>query len=267
MSESVKKLIKPVIAFAAIAGVLAWAYLSGGDVKADRASVPESSGSETVTSVPDEIPSVSTVTSISETAPAVTESISQTVTEVISSETVTEISSTEKATETEEPKTTTVTTTASSVTTTSVAKQTEPEPKGHTCSFMISCATVFDNTDLLRAGIIDVLPKDGMIFPKAEVPFEEGDTVFDLISRICEKNGIAFEYSRIALTSNKYIEGIGGLYEFDAGNLSGWMYSVNGKFPQMSSSQISVSDGDVIEFVYSCNIGVDVGDDFYSKAG
>ena len=45
------------------------------------------------------------------------------------------------------------------------------------------------------------------------------------------------------------------------------MYSVNGKFPQLSTSQVTVKSGDVIEVVYSCNIGVDVGDDYFTKAG
>ena len=132
---------------------------------------------------------------------------------------------------------------------------------------MISCATIFDNLDKISSGVLSEQPSDGTVFPTTYVGFEEGETVFDLLRRICSENDIQIEYTKIAATNNYYIEGINNLYEFDAGNLSGWMYSVNGHFPQLSSSQYKLSAGDTVEFVYSCNIGVDVGDDYYAKAG
>ena len=56
-----------------------------------------------------------------------------------------------------------------------------------------------------------------------------------------------------------YIEGINNLYEFDCGDLSGWMYSVNGVFPNVGCSQVQAAEGDVICFVYTCDLGADVG--------
>lgn len=38
--------------------------------------------------------------------------------------------------------------------------------------------------------------------------------------------------------NSAYIEGIGNLYEFDCGNLSGWMYSVNGVWPDLWLQQL-----------------------------
>ena len=35
-----------------------------------------------------------------------------------------------------------------------------------------------------------------------------------------------------------YVEGIGNLYEFDCGSESGWMYKVNGWFPQLRLLQL-----------------------------
>ena len=102
---------------------------------------------------------------------------------------------------------------------------------------------------------------------RTEVGFDDGESIFDIVKRICDRNDIRLEFTKIAATNSYYIEGINNLYEFDAGNLSGWMYSVNGHFPQLSCSQYKPSEGDVIEFVYSCNIGVDVGDDYFAKAG
>ncbi len=43
----------------------------------------------------------------------------------------------------------------------------------------------------------------------------------------------------------------GNLYEFDAGELSGWLYSVNGWFPNYGSSRYQLKSGDTICWVYS----------------
>jgi len=57
-----------------------------------------------------------------------------------------------------------------------------------------------------------------------------------------------------------YIEGIGNLYEFDCGPESGWMYKVNGWFPNFGCSSYPLSDGDNIVWCYTCNgLGADVG--------
>ena len=59
--------------------------------------------------------------------------------------------------------------------------------------------------------------------------------------------------------NSAYIEGINNLYEFDCGELSGWMYKVNGWFPNYGCSRYQLKEGDVIEWVYTCDLGVDVG--------
>ena len=38
------------------------------------------------------------------------------------------------------------------------------------------------------------------------------------------------------------------------------MYRVNGEFPGVGCSEYRPKDGDVIEWVYSCDLGRDVGD-------
>ena len=49
------------------------------------------------------------------------------------------------------------------------------------------------------------------------------------------------------------------MYEFDAGELSGWMYRVNGVFPNKGCSAYTLSDGDVVEWLYTCDLGKDIG--------
>ncbi|MFR4318181.1 MAG: DUF4430 domain-containing protein [Eubacterium sp.] len=55
-----------------------------------------------------------------------------------------------------------------------------------------------------------------------------------------------------------YVEGINNIYEFSCGKLSGWMYEVNGEYPNVGCSDYKVKDKDVIEWHYTCNLGEDL---------
>ena len=61
--------------------------------------------------------------------------------------------------------------------------------------------------------------------------------------------------------NSNYVEGINNLYEFDCGQNSGWMYCVNGWYPNYGCSRYVVQDGDVIEWNYTCDLGRDLGRD------
>jgi hypothetical protein len=66
-------------------------------------------------------------------------------------------------------------------------------------------------------------------------------------------------YSGHPVYAGYYVEAINGFGEFDAGELSGWMYRVNGVFPGYSSSLHELKDGDSVEWVYTRDLGSDVG--------
>ncbi|MCR5702644.1 MAG: DUF4430 domain-containing protein [Lachnospiraceae bacterium] len=131
-----------------------------------------------------------------------------------------------------------------------------------TCTIYISCASVLDHMDKLSDATKKIIPENGVMLETYEVKVKDGSTVFDVLSKAARKNKLHLEYNYTPAYKTYYIEGIGNLYEFDAGNLSGWMYSVNDKFPGMGCSGYKVSDGDVIKFVYTCNFGKDVGSSF-----
>lgn len=97
----------------------------------------------------------------------------------------------------------------------------------------------------------------GTILSTAGVELQEGDSVFDILKRIAAQKQIPLEYSGIG--GAVYIEGIKNLYEFDHGPLSGWMFKLNGEFSQKSAGTVKVKDGDVIEWVYTKDLGKDVG--------
>lgn len=127
------------------------------------------------------------------------------------------------------------------------------------CTISISCATLLDNMDSLPAAKKKLVPSDGILLKAATVKVKGGSTVFDVLKQVTKANNIHLEYSFTPMYKSYYIEGIGNLYEFDGGELSGWMYSVNGEFPGYGCSSYKVKNGDEIKWVYTCNLGKDVG--------
>mgnify|MGYP000720090292 FL=1 len=136
-------------------------------------------------------------------------------------------------------------------------------PQSATVTLSIECKTVLENLSVLdpalKAG--DFVPEDGVILPCTRYVLRPGDTVYDILSRAVRYNKIQMEYQGADKNSfsSVYIKGINYLYEFSCGPLSGWMYTVNGIFPQYGCSKYELSDGDRIEWVYTCDLGRDVG--------
>jgi len=127
-----------------------------------------------------------------------------------------------------------------------------------TCTITISCNTILDNMNSLDEAKHPLIPSDGIILEKKEVTFNEGESVFDVLLRETRNSKIHMEYVKTPVYDSAYIEGIHNLYEFDCGELSGWMYSVNGWFPNYGCSNYILNNGDNIEWVYTCNLGKDV---------
>lgn len=130
------------------------------------------------------------------------------------------------------------------------------------CTISIACNTILNNMSMLDESKRSIVPADGWILKTVTVEFTTGETVFEVLERVTKKYGIQLEYSYTPLYGSHYIEGIYNLYEFDCGNLSGWMYSVNGSFPNFGCSKYVLKDGDVIEWVYTCDLGADVGNPY-----
>ena len=80
-----------------------------------------------------------------------------------------------------------------------------------------------------------------------------------MLQRVCCDNGIQMDASWSGKYGSAYVEGIANIYEKDVGSTSGWMYKVNGCFPNYGCSSYTLSQGDVICWVYTCNLGDDVG--------
>ena len=138
----------------------------------------------------------------------------------------------------------------------------QPEPpagKELTCTISISCSTILSNMDKCEESKKEWVPDNGVILSATTVTFTEGESVYDVLQRVCRDNGIQMDASWSGKYGSAYVEGIANLYEFDVGSGSGWMYKVNGWFPNYGCSGYTLSQGDVICWVYTCNLGDDVG--------
>ena len=138
-----------------------------------------------------------------------------------------------------------------------------PEQSGNTCTIEIRCDTILNNMDQLKPEKAPYVPANGVILSRVQVNFVEGDSVFDVLQAVTYDYGIHMDSINSPTYSGAYIRGIGNLYEFDCGSGSGWMYKVNGWFPNYGISNYKVKSGDVIGIVYTCDIGKDVGDQYY----
>lgn len=119
-----------------------------------------------------------------------------------------------------------------------------------TVTMSISCDTIKD-----REKVNSYIPDDGVILDKTEFKASEGDTVYDILMLANKKYGIPIDNT--GAQGAAYIAAINYLYEFDYGDLSGWMYRVNGMLPEVGCQSYTVSDGDEIEWLYTTNIGKD----------
>lgn len=134
------------------------------------------------------------------------------------------------------------------------------EPETYTCTISISCASILTHMDWLDSDKAELVPEDGVLLAETVVSFDPGDSVFDVLKQVTQDKKIHMEYTQAPLYNSVYIEGIGNLYEFDCGELSGWMYSVNGSFPSFGCSTEPLENGDVICWLYTCEQGSDIGE-------
>lgn len=200
----------------------------------------------------------------------------QTITEATTTKPTTTKKQTTSKVTTTEPITTTKPTTITTKPATTKPSTTAPTTQVTTemkkyCTVRIKCNTIYDNLSKLKSGKKDFLPSNGVILNNVKVELNGGESAFDVIKKACEENactdnckyckasGVQIEYTYTPAFNNYYIEGIHQIYEKDCGTQSGWMYSVNGIFPDVGTSSYTISPDDVIVFSFTCNMGEDIG--------
>lgn len=135
----------------------------------------------------------------------------------------------------------------------------------YTCTLSVRCDTILNNIEWLDKEKLELIPEYGVLFEEREVTFFEGESVFNILLREMKKNKIHMEFENVPIYNSAYIEGIGNIYEFDCGELSGWMYKVNDWFPNYGCSRYVLESGDKVEWVYTCDLGKDIGGNYSAK--
>ena len=115
----------------------------------------------------------------------------------------------------------------------------------------VDCTTALASPEKAQREL--ALPSDRYILHSAEVSLKADATAFDALVAAAKQQKVTVEHT-VSVTG-AYVAGIGVLYEFDYGSESGWLYYVNGESPSASCSEYRLSDGDVVEFVYTCELG------------
>lgn len=110
-----------------------------------------------------------------------------------------------------------------------------------------------DSANAIEGGVAGA-PESGWILGKETVELEAGDTVWDVLNRICRARGIAV--SKSGSGASIFIKAIGGVAPVSA--QSGWMFSVNGAYVMAGAGQVTVSAGDSIRWKYTMNGGDDL---------
>lgn len=82
--------------------------------------------------------------------------------------------------------------------------------------------------------------------PQTSVTVETGKTASFVIEKVLNEKTISF-----VSVNGAYISSVGGLAEFDGGPRSGWLYSVNGKDPDVGIASYVLSNGDSIVLRYT----------------
>jgi len=95
-----------------------------------------------------------------------------------------------------------------------------------------------------------------VFFAERSFDLEPNETAYSLLHR----TNLNIRSRGHAVWGGMYVEAINNFGEFDDGPLSGWMYRINGVlFPDRSSSLYVLQDGDRVEWIFTRNLGADIG--------
>jgi len=104
---------------------------------------------------------------------------------------------------------------------------------------------------------------------QTKVTINNNTTVYDVFKKVLKENGITWKESNKLGTV--YIESLTRngvtLGEYDNGNLSGWMYTLNGTHPNLGVAQQFLENGDRIVFHYTDDYTKEEGSDHWNTPG
>ena len=113
-----------------------------------------------------------------------------------------------------------------------------------TATITVDVLPALETPELIPEEKLSLIPDGGVLLQK-EITFTEGETAYDAALRTLQSEKLHYEAD-----ATKYFLAIGNLYAGDCGELSGWLYTVNGESPTVGASQYTLKDGDSIRFYY-----------------
>lgn len=120
-------------------------------------------------------------------------------------------------------------------------------------SISIDCKTILNNMNDLKDGYEQFIPTNGMILSTEQFKVKKNTTVIDVLKKATSENEI--KLVTVSSGFGLYVKGIGQIEEKICGSSSGWMYKVNGNFPEYGASSYRLKDGDKIEWRFTCKQG------------
>ena len=108
------------------------------------------------------------------------------------------------------------------------------------------------------------IPADGVILESSAIALAPGSTAYDQLLLAARQNGFTFINKAAADNDYKdaYISTLAGLSEFDYGDNSGWLFTVNGQLAPVGCGACQLHNGDRVVWYYTCNYVEDMTKDF-----
>lgn len=133
------------------------------------------------------------------------------------------------------------------------SQNTRPAGRIISCTIEIRCDNATARKDsITNQGIRDSIPDDGTILEVTTYTGKEGFTVYDVLAAVTAAHNPVIPI--VANADRSYVSSINNLSEKNVGPTSGWTYRVNGVLPMMAANQYKVKDGDVIKWIYVCQL-------------
>ena len=133
------------------------------------------------------------------------------------------------------------------------SQNTRPAGRIISCTIEIRCDNATARKDTVNPSIASRIPDDGTILEVTTYTGNEGFTVYDVLAAVTAAHNPVIPI--VANADRSYVSSINNLSEKNVGPTSGWTYRVNGDLPMMAANQYKVKDGDVIKWIYVCQMG------------
>lgn len=129
-------------------------------------------------------------------------------------------------------------------------KANAPPKSEKVCYITIECKSILEHLGDLKPGHEKYVPSDGYLLRRYRCTYKSGDKAYDILKRSC-----AAQHIKITAQNTEYgvyIAGINNIDEKDCGKESGWLYKVNGTYPNITCGEKKVKPNDEILFTYTC---------------